>query len=412
MNRQSQFFKSQSHFKFWLCIIAACTIPWLTGCSAADKNLVPESFSDSPVIRGQSPSDGLLERANPARLVDSVKRASGYGPDQSIAKTAFEEAEKVFTEASKLEGKERIKRFQAAGKKYAKAAGRWPESALEEDAMFMLAESHFFADEYPEASKAYGKLVKKYQNTRHMDTVNKRRFSLARYWVQHHESNPDWPITPNVTAKERPLFDKFGHGVRVLDNIRFDDPTGKLADDATMAAAVAFFKQGKYLRADDMFNDLRRAFPNSEHQFQAHLLSLKCKLELYQGPQYSSTPMDEAEEIIKQIHRQFPEESRQNREFLTEAWKKTRMNKAMHDWEMAKYYDNRREYAAARQYYERVRKDYSDTSLAGDAAKRIEKIADKAPKPDQPLPWLSKMFPTPEREKPLVARNPLDSLRR
>ena len=88
------------------------------------------------------------------------------------------------------------------------------------------------------------------------------------------------------------------------------------------------------------------------------------------------------------------------------------MNKAMHDWEMAHYYDNRKQYAAARQYYERVRENYGDTSLAGDAAERIEEIADKAPKPDQPLPWLSRMFPTPEREKPLVARNPLESLRR
>lgn len=412
MNRQSRFIQLHSHFRLWLAVTTFCGAAWLTGCSATERHLVPEAIADSPVMRGQNDSSGLLDRFNPSRVVDSVKRASGYGPDQTVAKQAFDEGEKIFVEATKLEGKGRAKQFQAAGKKYAKAAARWPDSALEEDAMFMLAECHFFADEYPDASKVYAKLVKKYQNTRHMDTVNKRRFSLARYWVQHQEANPDWPITPNVTAKERPLFDKFGHGVRVLDNIRFDDPTGKLADDATMAAAVAFYKQGKYARADELFTDLRRSFPNSEHQFQAHLLSLKCKLEIYQGPEYSATPMDQAEEIVKQIHRQFPQESRQNREFLTEAWKKIRLNKAMHDWEMAKYYDHKKEYAAARQYYEQVRKNFSDTSLANDAAERIEKIADKAPKPDKPLPWLTNMFPTPEREKPLVARNPLDSLRR
>ena len=127
-------------------------------------------------------------------------------------------------------------------------------------------------------------LVKKYPNSRYMDTVDKRRFAMGRYWIEHQEVNPDWPVTPNLLGKDRPLFDKFGHGVRVLDKIRFDDPTGKLADDATMAAAVAQFKAGNYARADELFTDLRRSFPNSEHQFQAHVLSLKCKMKIYQGP--------------------------------------------------------------------------------------------------------------------------------
>jgi outer membrane protein assembly factor BamD (BamD/ComL family) len=392
----------------WLCSGCAVTadVPGEGAVGASASN------TQAPIVRGQDDGDGLLGNLDPRRVYDSVKRAAGYGPNQQVARKAFEEAEKIFVEATSLKGSERAGRFLEAAKKYDAAADRWPDSTLHEDALFMRSESYFFADRYPKAATGYEELIKHYPNTRHMDVVDRRRFDLARFWIQHQEANPDWAITPNVVSKERPLFDKFGHGVRVLDKIRFDDPTGKLADDATMAAAVAQFKAGKYVRADELFEDLRRSFPNSEHQFQAHLLGVKCKLKTYQGPQYSRKPMDDAENLLKQIRRQFPQEASSHQEFLTNAWKEVRMNKALHDWSMAKYYDRRQEYAAARHYYRHVRDVYSDTSLATDAAERLTQIAEEPGKPDDPLPWLSRLFPTPDREKPLVARNPLESLKR
>ena len=99
-------------------------------------------------------------------------------------------------------------------------------------------------------------------------------------------------------------------------------------------------------------------------------------------------------------------------EFLETAWRETRKNKALHDWAVAAYYDRRKDFGAARYYYERIAKNYSDTSLSKDATDRIAEISDRPDKPKQKLPWLAKLFPTPEREKPLVATNPLDKLRR
>ncbi len=394
-------------------IWTASSLFWcLTGCAAIGEVPGPTGDAGPGTVRGQDESDGLMSQLNPTRFLESAKKSVGLGPDEGIAKESFGQAEKIFVEATSLEGEQRKDRFLEAAKLYKKAADRWPDSALQEDAMFMLGESRFFADRYPDSAEAYEALIKKYPNTRYMDTVDKRRFAMGRYWIEHQEVDPDWPVTPNLLAKDRPLFDKFGHGVRVLDKIRFDDPTGKLADDATMAAAVAKFKAGDYGRADELFADLRHSFPNSEHQFQAHVLSLKCKLKIYQGPDYSLKPMDDAEAILKQIHRQFPQEAAQEREFLANAWKEIRMNKALHDWSMAKYYDRRNEYAAAREYYERVKEQYSDTSLAGEAEERLAKIADEPDKPEPPAPWLTRMFPTPDREKPLMARNPLESMKR
>jgi len=73
----------------------------------------------------------------------------------------------------------------------------------------------------------------------------------------------------------------------VFDKIRIDDPTGKLSDDATLAAANAYFAQGDFEKADQFYTDLRKTFPSSEHQFTAHFLGLKAKLLCYSGPDYS-----------------------------------------------------------------------------------------------------------------------------
>ncbi|MCA9151122.1 MAG: tetratricopeptide repeat protein [Planctomycetales bacterium] len=385
-------------------------LPGPVSLTSADVTM--SAATDAELLRAQDPGEGWFQKLSPKRVAQNIKSAAGYGPNKAAAEAAFQEGETLFVDAANQQGGKRIEQFTAAAKKYSTAATRWPDSSIEEDALFMVAESYFFANRYPDSSKTYELLVKKYPNSRHMDVVDKRRFALAKYWIEHNEANPDLPITPNLTAKDRPLFDKFGHGVRVLDKIRFDDPTGQVADDATMLEAVSHFKQGHYQRADELFTDLRHSFPDSEHQFQAHLLSLQCKLHIYQGPQYSITPMEEAEELVKQITRQFPQEAVDNRDFLNKTWKEVRLKKAEHDYEMAEYYDNREEYAAARQYYQRVQRNYSDTSLARDASEALARIADSPGKPEQPLPWLAKMFPTPEREKPLVAKNPLESIRR
>ncbi len=405
---------SRPRIERWSAV--AWSVGWLVwtlgGCAATAEVPALPSVAEEATVRGQDNDDGLLGKFSPSSMYDAAKRRVGLGPNQQIAKRAFEDAEKTFIEATSMEGNQRQKRFLDAAKLYKKAADRWPDSALQEDALFMLGESYFFADRYPKSSNAYELLVKKYQNTRHIDTVDKRRFAMGRYWIEHQDANPDWPVTPNLLSRDRPVFDKFGHGVRVLDKIRFDDPTGKLADDATMAAAIAQFKAGEYAPTDELFADLRRSFPNSEHQFQAHVLGLKCKMKIYQGSDYSLKPMDDAEEILKQTQRQFPQEAEKKHEFLVATWKEIRMNKALHDWSMAKYYDRRDEYGAAREYYARVRDQYSDTSLAGDAKERLAQIGDQPDKPGQPVPWLTELFPTPDREKPLVARNPLENLKR
>lgn len=380
------------------CLLAIGSVP-----SRLNGQMLPEPNDDS-----------WLGKAHPQRIYKSVKSAAGYGPDRDLAEKLYAEAEQL----AKLDGKKeeltpaRRKELLAAGKKFKQAADRWPDSAIEEDALYMAAECYYFADYYPEATKQYDRLIKKYPNSRHFDVIDARRFVLARYWLQTHERKPNWPIVPNVTADDRPLFDTYGHGLKLLERIRLDDPGGKLGDDATMAAANAHFKSGKYWRADQLYEDIRVSFPESKHQFAAHLLGLKCKLLIYQGPQYDGQPLLDAEKLLKQITRQFPQEAQAEAEYLKKAHQDVRMELAKREWDSARYFDRRREYAAARQYYENVRRNYPDTSLSRDAEERLAAIADRPDKPKQQAEWLVNLFPRHSNAKPLLSESPAKLLRR
>ena len=90
-------------------------------------------------------------------------------------------------------------------------------------------------------------------------------------------------MTPNGYDQTRPWLDTLGHAIKTYDNIRLNDPTGPRADDAIMATANIYFQRGRFDDADYHYSLLRREYPRSELQFEAHLLGLQAKLRKYQG---------------------------------------------------------------------------------------------------------------------------------
>jgi outer membrane protein assembly factor BamD (BamD/ComL family) len=330
------------------------------------------------------------------------KRLTGQGENRNLARQYYREGYDFFEQAKKAEPHQRAHIFAMAVPKFAAAADRWPDSQLAMDALFMAGESAFFADEYVLANTYYEKLVKAFPNNRYLDQVDKRRFSIARFWLQtNHQHAEPWYYV-NWTNKERPWKDIRGHGLRVFDKIRIDDPTGKLADDATLAAGNEYFENHRFYKADDYYTDLRKAYPTSEHQFLAHFLGIKAKLNSYMGPAYGGTALDECEKLIKQTRRQFPVEAEKEREYLDKALAEVRFRKAEQLMHMAHYYDRRAEYRAADHFYTRVVREFRDTPLAKEAEDRIGQIAGRPPVPPKPFPWLIALLPESDKVKPLL----------
>ena len=234
-------------------------------------------------------AESFSERSK--RITNNFKKLVGRGANEKIAKEAFAKGDALFRQA----------KYAEAAKKFKIAYDRGPDLPQEEDALFKCGESYFFSDQYSKANDYYGILVKKYTNTGYLDQIVARRFAIARYWEECDHNHHHWCLTPNLRDKTRPMFDTRGHCLKCYDRVRLDDPTGPLADDSIMASANAYFSWGMYEDADYFYTLLQKEYPRSEHQFNAHLLGFKTKLLRYQGPDYGNRPLDEADELAKQL---------------------------------------------------------------------------------------------------------------
>lgn len=324
-----------------------------------------------------------LSGLNPKKIYQNAKAAVGYGPDEKIARSAYQEGEALFRE----------KKYAEASEKFRTAAARWPDSILEEDALFMLGESLFFSDRYPKAHDTYAELLKKYENTRYLETVVSREFSIGRYWEQLYLKNPDWVITPNLIDKTRPMFDAFSNAIQTYQNVRMYDPTGPLADDALMATANAHFLKGEFENAAYYYDQLRKEYPGSEHQKQAHLLGIQAKLRVYQGRDYDGVPLDEAKQIAEQALTQFGHELGAERQRVEAIREQIIEKQAERDWAMAEFYEAKRSYKSARYYYQAIIRDYPLTRHAEMAKARLEQIRDKPDDPPNYFGWLEVLDP-------------------
>lgn len=346
---------------------------------------------------GEKPDDsGLIPGLDPRVGYNAVKAAVGLGPNEQIARQDYAEGDRLFRE----------KKYGAAAEKFKAAVERGPHSAIEQDAMFMVAESYYFDDKYIKARDAYDALVKEHTNTRYLDTVIDREWKIARYWELYDKEHPHYSLTPNVWDKTRPWFDTLGHAIKTYDSIRLNDPTGPRADDAIMATANIYFAHGQYEDADYHYTLLRKEYPRSELQFEAHLLGLQAKLRKYQGEDYDGTPLEEAKTLVKSLKSQFrdrlsPEEK--ERVATTEAW----LNKeiATRDFRMANYYDKKKDYGAAKHYYVQVIHKYPDTELSKKSQDRVAQLKGLPDDPAKPLGFIVDHLPE-SSERTRVARIP------
>jgi outer membrane protein assembly factor BamD (BamD/ComL family) len=319
----------------------------------------------------------------------SVKSWAGYGPSEEVARKAFEEGKALF----------RQQRYEEAAARFEVAADRWPDSALEEDSLFLLGESYFFADRYPKAHEAYEKLLKKYEFSRHVDRAAAREFAIGRYWEQLDKVSSRWAIAPNLTDKTRPLFDTWGNALKAYEHVRMNDPGGPLADDAVMATANANFLRGRFEEASRFYDMLRKDYPKSEHQLRAHLLALESKQHIYQGPLYDGTPLKEAAEVADQTLLRFGPALGPERDRVIDAKNRIVEQMAVRDWSTARYYDNNGYYGAARIYYRAVIDEYPQTRAAEASRRRLEEIQDLPAEPPNRFKWLTYIFEPNKRRR-------------
>ena len=383
--------------------------------------------TDGKAARGEDDDFDMFGEKNPDRMhwsdlspdrIGTTFQARFTGQNQTAGEAAFREGKEIYDRAfaarNRLddeeisdEARDELKEeFRKAASQFEISANRWPDSALEHDALFLQGEARFFADDYVLANRAFEILLNKYSGSRQLDLIEQRRMEIALYWLSMDREGAGWTFGDS----SRPNIGLQAEARRILHRIRLDDPTGKLADDATLALANAYFEAGMYADAADTYEDLRQAYPGSSHLFYAYLFELKARLAAYRGPNYDGTDLLKAEKIMRAMVRQFPKEVEADREYLAIEGARIREQLAERDWTLGEYYEKRGENRAAKFYYAKVTDEYDDTSLAAEAEERIASLGGRPDVPPQKVPWIADLFPVKERNKPLLAPGDRESI--
>jgi outer membrane protein assembly factor BamD (BamD/ComL family) len=363
--------------------LKAPTWPWKKDAGSTD---VAGDTSDSDVISSEyqaGPRDIGWDYFRGENVNKRWKKLVGRGPNETVARKALAEADTLF----------RAGKYREAIPKYKQVVDRWPDSALEEDGLWQLAECLFFTDQYPKAEDRYDELVKKYANTRHLDRIAQRQFIIAQYWVAVDQRDHLPVIVPNLFDRSRPLFDTQGRALKAYDHVRINDPRGPLADDSIMAQANAHFLDRQWLDADYFYGLLRSEYPDSDFLLQAHLLGLQAKLRAYQGPGYEGGILDEAEILAEQLLVQFPDQlTREDEDRVQKARGEIASQLALRHWQRAEFYAKGKHYSSARIYYALIARDYPKTMLAQQARQKFDTIKDLEDVSDDPFPLLTRVL--------------------
>jgi len=311
------------------------------------------------------------------------KKLVGRGPNEPVARRALTEGDALFRE----------RKYAEAIPKYKAAIDRWPDSVIEEDALWQLAECWFFTDKYPKAEDCYDELVKKYANSRYLDRVAQRQFVIAQYWIAIDQKHHIPLLVPNLVDRSRPLFDTKGRALKAYDHVRINDPRGPLADDSIMAQANAHFVDRQWLDADYFYGLLRTEYPDSDFLLEAHLLGLQSKLRAYQGAGYEGGVLNEAEILADQILVQFPDQLDAEEQVRVEKNRaEIAAQQAQRHWNRAEFYAKGKHFTSARIYYALIARDYPKTQLAQASREKLNLIADKPDVSDDPLPMLTRIL--------------------
>jgi outer membrane protein assembly factor BamD (BamD/ComL family) len=342
----------------------------------------PMTFSPAGTKKSDDDDEWDWSHLAPDYTWKEFKQAVGWGPDHKLAKEAYDRGQVFFKD----------KNYDEAAKEFYTASWRWPDSSMEEDAMFLMAESYFFADHYGTAQDSYTNLLKAHDNTRYIDTVVARLFAIGTYWEQLDMQTQHWPLTPNLTDKTQPWFDTFGNALACYQAVWMHDPTGPLADAALFRVGNARFRRGEWEEAAESYDLLRKNHPKSKYQKDAHLLELQAKMRIYQGPKYSIVPLNDAQEIADQALKQFPGQLGEDERRVRETRAIIFEQRAEREWIMAEYYDNKADYRAAREYYQVLIEKYPRTSFGERASRRIQEIQNLPDEPPNRFEWLTAPF--------------------
>lgn len=172
-----------------------------------------------------------------------------------------------------------------------------------------------------------------------------------------------------------PRLDVRGHALAALEHVRHHDPTGPLADDATMLLADAYFQFKDYDTASVYFDQFLTDFPKSPMYREAQEKAILAKVNSYVGPEYDSQQLDKARELIQQTLASYPNRPRDEQKRLYHLLDLITDQEAERAYLVAEYYKRTGKAMAAEFYFGKVIQKYPNSQWAEKSREHMIEVA-------------------------------------
>ena len=251
--------------------------------------------------------------------------------------------------------------FDRAAVEFKKLLRVYKESPEAAESQYSLGRSAEEDGDYYKAFLEYRKTIQTYPSTKRFDEILEREYQLANHFLAGKKRKLFG------TAAILPARDK---AVELLQAIVEDGPFSEYGQLAQYKLGLAYQSLQEYESAVSAFEQLITRFPDSplvdDARFQIAQASLKGTFR----PGYDQSPTDLAVRELEAFLQEYPES-----DLAGEAGgrlKELRERRAQHEYEVAQFYERRRQFTSARIAYEAIVERYPQTSWGPKATERIQ----------------------------------------
>lgn len=234
---------------------------------------------------------------------------------------------------------------------------------LADENQFLRGEIQMAQGQWMNAAKSFQQLIAAYPDSDRYDEAVRKQYDIGdQYYARGEQiAGKKWRIFRN-----RPYKRAGEVYTMVVDN----QPFAPAAAEAQYKIGLCHYARKQYIDAAFEYQRVVEDYSASDWVNDASFGLAMCYYEASLPPEYDQTPSEMAIAAIDDFEARFPEDERRGE--LQE--KKTEMREtiAMQRLQTARFYERRREFPAAKLYYELLIRDYPDTESAAAATAWLE----------------------------------------
>ena len=250
----------------------------------------------------------------------------------------------------------------------------WPLSDYAPEAQYLVGRCYEALRRYEKAFNAYQKLIDKYPKFPRYDEVIKRQFEIACRFLAGQRFRL-WGLFP--------LYRSMNKTAEMYVKVIANAPQSPIAPLAQLCIGIAREKQKDYMLAAHAYEKLIEKYPNNklyaaEGMFREAMAWYKQSL----AAEYDQSAAQKAIDRFNDFTIMFPDDVRVEK--ARQIVLQLRTEQARGAFEIARFYEKRRKWVAARIYYNEVLVKAPDSEYAKRARERLAALQSKLQSSSQP----------------------------